>query len=186
MDEARLLLQARNGDQHAFAELVGAHRTHVWAVCLNICSNPHDAEDALQNTLVAAWQNLHKFRGESKFSTWLHRVAANNALMVVRRRKANTTITDFTDPDQPIQLVDDTHQSAFDDQIALRDAVREALAQLPEDFREAVVLREFGDLTYADIAAHQGVGVQTVKSRLNRARTQLAELLRDTAAATGQ
>ncbi|MCZ4538511.1 sigma factor-like helix-turn-helix DNA-binding protein, partial [Gordonia terrae] len=64
--------------------------------------------------------------------------------------------------------------------------VRDALAQLPEDFREAVVLREFGDLTYADIAAHQGVGVQTVKSRLNRARTQLAELLRDTAAASGQ
>lgn len=181
-DDAALLLAARNGDQHAFAQLVGAHRTHVWAVCLNICTNQHDAEDALQNTLVAAWQNLHKFRGESRFSTWLHRVAANNALMVVRKRKANTTITDFSDPDQPVQLVDDDGGQPFDDTIALRDAVRQALAQLSEDQREAVVLREFGDLTYADIAAHQGVGVQTVRSRLNRARTQLAELLRDHAA----
>ncbi|MCX2966192.1 RNA polymerase sigma factor [Gordonia aquimaris] len=179
MDEAELLVAARSGDQQAFADLVGAHRTHVWAVCLNICTNTHDAEDALQNTLVAAWQNLHKFRGEAKFSTWLHRIAANNALAIVRKRKANTHLTDFTDPEQPIQLVDDDGSAAFDEQIALRDAVRDALAALPEDFREAIVLREFGDLTYADIAAHQGVGVQTVKSRLNRARTQLAARLRE-------
>ncbi|NED68243.1 RNA polymerase subunit sigma, partial [Streptomyces sp. SID10244] len=92
-----------------------------------------------------------------------------------RRRKDNTQITDFTDPEQPIQLVDDAGRSSFDERLAVRDAVRDALARLPDDFREAVVLREFGDLTYADIAAHQGVGVQTVKSRLNRARTQLAE-----------
>ena len=101
--------------------------------------------------------------------------------MVVRKRKANTTITDFSDPDQPVQLVDDDGGQPFDEAIALRDAVRQALAQLSEDQREAVVLRDFGDLTYADIAAHQGVGVQTVKSRLNRARTHLAELLRDPA-----
>lgn len=181
MDEAGLLMQARDGDQRAFAALTGAHRTQVWAVCLNICGNPHDAEDALQNTLIAAWQNLHKFRGEARFSTWLHRIAANNALMVVRRRKANTQLTDFTDPDGSVQLTDDDDGApAFDERVAVRDAVHAALARLPDDFREAVVLREFGDLSYADIAAHQGIGVQTVKSRLNRARTQLAELLRDT------
>jgi RNA polymerase sigma factor (sigma-70 family) len=178
MDEAVLLFRARDGDQHAFAELVGAHRNQVWAVCLNICTNPHDAEDALQNTLVAAWQNLHKFRGEARFSTWLHRIAANNALSIVRRRKTNTQLTDFTDPDQPVELVDDDGP-AFDDRVALRDAVHDALAQLSDEFREAVVLREFGDLTYADIAAQQGVPVQTVKSRLNRARTQLAEIMKD-------
>lgn len=183
IDETALLLAARNGDQRAFAQLVGAHRTHVWAVCLNICTDQHDAEDALQNTLVAAWQNLHKFRGESRFSTWLHRVAANNALMVVRKRKPNTRITDFTDPDQPVQLVDDDGGDRFDERIALRDAVRQALGRLSEDQREAVVLREYGDMSYADIAAHQGVPVATIKSRLNRARTHLAELLRDHAAA---
>ncbi|MGV9714296.1 RNA polymerase sigma factor [Gordonia sp. NPDC003424] len=180
MDEAVLLMRARDGDQRAFAELAGAHRNQVWAVCLNICGNQHDAEDALQNTLIAAWQNLHKFRGESRFSTWLHRIAANNALTVVRGRKANTQLTDFSDPEQPVTLTDDDDVPAFDERVAVRDAVREALGRLPHDFREAVVLREFGDLSYADIAAHQGIGVQTVKSRLNRARTQLAEVLRDT------
>ncbi|AZG46866.1 RNA polymerase sigma factor [Gordonia insulae] len=179
MDEAVLLMRARDGDQRAFADLASAHRNQIWAVCLNICGNPHDAEDALQNTLVAAWQNLHKFRGEARFSTWVHRIAANNALSVVRRRKPNTQLTDFTDPDQPVELVDDDGSPAFDEQLALRDAVRDALAQLSDDFREVIVLREFGDLTYADIAAHQGVPVQTVKSRLNRARAQLAEIMQD-------
>ncbi|MAU83766.1 MAG: RNA polymerase subunit sigma [Gordonia sp.] len=179
MDEAALLMQAREGDQRAFAEVVTAHRNHVWAVCLNICGNPHDAEDALQNTLVAAWQNLHKFRGEARFSTWLHRIAANNALTVVRKRKTNTQITDFSDPEESVQLADDDAAPRFDEHIALRDSLRDALSQLPAEFREAIVLREFGDLTYADIAVQQGVGIQTVKSRLNRARTQLRDILGD-------
>ncbi|MCF3938557.1 RNA polymerase sigma factor [Gordonia tangerina] len=183
MDEAALLMQAREGDQRAFAEVVTAHRNHVWAVCLNICGNPHDAEDALQNTLVAAWQNLHKFRGEARFSTWLHRIAANNALTVVRKRKINTQITDFSDPEESVQLADDDAAPRFDEHIALRDSLRDALSQLPAEFREAIVLREFGDLTYADIAVQQGVGIQTVKSRLNRARTQLRDILGDRMAA---
>lgn len=176
-DEFTLLTRARSGDQQAFAELVGLHRSRIWAVCLGIAGNPADAEDALQNTLVAAWQNLEKFRGESRFSTWLHRIASNNALMIVRKRKDHTTLTDFTDEAaQPITLVDDT--PALDDRVATRDAVRAGLAELPEEFRTALVLREFGDFSYADIAEHQGVGIQTVKSRLNRARSQLAQAMR--------
>ena len=132
----------------------------------------------MQATLLAAWRNLDKFRGEARFSTWMHRIAANNALALIRKRKANTTLTDFSDPEQPVTLDADESAPRFDEQIALRDALREALQQLSDDIREAVVLREFGDFSYADIAEHQGVGVQTVKSRLNRGRSQLAELLR--------
>ncbi|MBT0568566.1 sigma-70 family RNA polymerase sigma factor [Williamsia sp. CHRR-6] len=174
VDEAALLVAARNGDQHAFAELLGLHRNRIWAVCINIVGNRADAEDALQETLIAAWQHLEKFRGEAKFSTWLHRVAANAALAVVRRRKANTDIVDFNDADGPV-LVDDTASVAFDERLAIQDQLRIALAELPEDFRTALVLREFSGLTYSEIAEHQGIGVQTVKSRLNRARSQLAE-----------
>ena len=178
MDEAVLVMQARDGDQHAFAELATAHRNQMWAVCLQICGNQHDAEDALQATLLAAWRNLDRFRGEARLSTWLHRIAANNALEIVRKRKANTQLTDFSDPDQPIQLEDDPRGVAFDERIALSDALRAALSDLSPDLREAVVLREFADFTYNDIAEHQGVGVQTVKSRLNRARKQLGEALK--------
>lgn len=177
MDDVTLLLQARDGDQGAFAQLVEQHRSHVWAVCLSTTGNRHDAEDALQNTLIAAWQNLDRFRGESRFGTWLHRIAVNNALMVVRARKPDTDLTDFTDDAAPVILTDDA--PAFDDGIVTHDALRGALARLPEDFRTALILRELGDLTYADIAEHQGIGVQTVKSRLNRARRQLAQFLRE-------
>ena len=177
MDETALLMQARNGDQRAFAELVGMHKNRVWAVCLNIAGNRQDAEDAVQDTLIAAWQNLDKFRGEARFSTWLHRVAANAALALVRKRKPQTDTVDFNDPDRPV-LLDDDGTVAFDDRLAIRDQLRVALAEIPEEFRIAIVLREFGDMSYAEIAEHQGVGVQTVKSRLNRARTQLAERMR--------
>lgn len=174
-----MILRARNGDQDAFTQLVTAHRNQIWAVSLQITGNQHDAEDALQTTLIAAWRHLDRFRGESRFGTWMHRIAANNALAVVRKRGSRTDLTDFTDSEQPVQLVDDVHAPSFDERLATQDALRDALGQLSESLREAVVLREFGDLTYADIAEHQGVGVQTVKSRLNRARTQLAELMRD-------
>lgn len=179
MDDVTLLMQARGGDQRAFAHLVEKHRTHVWAVCLSTTGNRHDAEDALQNTLIAAWQNLDRFRGDSRFGTWLHRIAVNNALMVVRARKPNTDLTDFTAGDEAITLTDDT--PSFDEAVAAHDELRSALARLPEDFRTALILREIGDLTYADIAEHQGVGIQTVKSRLSRARSQLAQIIRENA-----
>lgn len=177
MDDAELVVAARNGDQAAFGELITRHRTRVWAVCINITSNQADAEDALQDALVAAWQNLHKFRGEAKFTTWLHRIAANAALAVVRRRKPNTDIVDFNDPERPV-LVDDDGPAPFDEHLALRDQLRIALSELSEDFREVLVLREFADMSYDEIAAHQQVPVQTVRSRLNRARKQLAERIR--------
>jgi RNA polymerase sigma-70 factor (ECF subfamily) len=176
-DDTDLLMRARDGDTSAFAELATRHRTRMWAVCLNITGNPSDAEDALQDTLIAAWQNLHKFRGDARLTTWLHRIAANSALAVVRRRKANTDVVDFNDPDHPV-LVDDDAAIGFDEHLALQDQLRLALAEIPDNFREALVLREFADMTYEQIAEHQQVPVQTVRSRLNRARKQLAERLR--------
>ena len=167
--DTELLERARTGDQNAFAELVGRYRGRTWAVCLRIAGNQHDAEDALQNALTAAWQNLDKFRGDAKFSTWIHRIAANAALAVIRKRR-----------DMPDENIDTNLASSaprIDERVAVVEAVQSALTKLPEAFREAIVLREYAELTYADIAAHQGVPVQTVKSRINRARTQLREIL---------
>lgn len=177
MDDTDLLIQARQGDQRAFGELATRHRTRMWAVCLNITGNQADAEDALQDTLIAAWQNLHKFRGDARLTTWLHRIAANSALAVVRRRKAKTDIVDFNDPEHPV-LVDEDTTPGFDENLAIQDQLRLALSEIPENFREALVLREFADMTYEQIAEHQKIPVQTVRSRLNRARTQLAARLR--------
>lgn len=176
MDERGLIAAAQEGDQRAFAELVRRHRNHAWAVCLQITGDRHEAEDALQDALTAAWQNLHRFRGAAKFSTWLHRIAANAALMIVRRRREVLNPTD-----EEVDQVDPAPSPA--DRVVDRTVVRQALARLPEDFREALVLREFGDLTYAEIAEHQGVALGTVKTRINRARRRLVEDLTDTVVA---
>ena len=170
MDDTALLELCREGDSRAFGELVSRHRTHAWAVCLQITGNHHDAEDAFQEAITAAWQNLHRFRGDARFSTWLHRIAANAAIATTRRRTPDPTA-----PEDLVELHD--HTSLTADRIADVDAVRTALAALPEDFRVAIVLREFADLSYVEIAEHQGIGIQTVKSRISRARKQLVNAL---------
>jgi RNA polymerase sigma-70 factor (ECF subfamily) len=165
--------RARRGEAAAFERLVNDHAQRTWAVCYRITGNRHDAEDALQDALVAAWQNLPRFRGDSRFGTWLHRIAANASLAVVRRRR------DVAMDDLPAGRLD-AGAVDFYDRFAESDRIEAALRTLPEDFRVALVLREFGDLSYQEIAAHQGVPVQTVKSRLNRARAAMAaELGRD-------
>ncbi|MGY1829752.1 RNA polymerase sigma factor [Geodermatophilus sp. SYSU D01180] len=167
-EESSLASSAAAGDAEAFAALIQPHRERVWAVCYRITGQRQDAEDALQDALTAAWRNLAKFRGEAQFGTWLHRIAANAALRVVQRRR-----------EEPVAEVGDWagRETPFSTTLAERDALQQVLDLLPPDFRTALVLREYADMTYAEIAAYQGVGVQTVKSRLNRARNAVHALL---------
>lgn len=158
---------AVKGDELAFSILVDPLRHRLWGVCLRITQNHADAEDALQECLVAAWRGLPSFRRQSAFSTWIYRIASNAALAVVRRRK------EFTD--EFGDLVD--AESDFAGRIAERDRVQQALAEVPEAFRVALVLREYGELSYEEIAQHQQIPVQTVKSRINRARASMRALL---------
>ncbi|UYP18764.1 sigma-70 family RNA polymerase sigma factor [Rhodococcus sp. Z13] len=170
MNETELVERCRTGDRAAFAELIAPSRQRVWAICMQITGNRHDAEDALQDALIAAWKNLDKFRGTSAFGTWLYRIASNASLTVGRRRRGEVL-------DEQIDLDHAAGGSAIADSVADGDAVFQALSLLPEQFRVAIVLREYARMSYREIADHQGVGVQTVKSRIGRARTQLVELL---------
>lgn len=169
-DESQLLDRARRGEAAAFERLVNDHAQRAWAVCYRITGNSHDAEDALQDALIAAWQNLHRFRGDSRLGTWLHRIAANASLAVVRRRR------DVVVGELPTGRADAAAPDLYD-RLAESDRIEAALRTLPDDFRVALVLRVFGDLSYQEIATHQGVPVQTVKSRLNRARAAMAATL---------
>lgn len=165
------MARAQEGDKGAFTDLAGLHARRAWAVCYRITGSTHDAEDALQDALTAAWQHLDRFRGDARFGTWLHRIAANCALMVVRRRRELPVGDGSTG-----ELAAMTAMDAFDRVLDV-DLVQNALRGLPADFREALVLREYGDLSYEEIAVHQGVPVATVKTRLHRARRQLVDQL---------
>ena len=168
--EGSLVERARAGDADAFTQLVTESRDVLWSVCLRISADPQDAEDALQDTLISAWQNIDKFRGNSKFSTWCYRIAANASIAVCRKRRSIPIDTD--------DIVDLVVAADVTSQVDDRDLITAALREVGEDFREALVLREYGDMTYDEIAAHQGIGVQTVKSRISRARAQLSDAVR--------
>jgi RNA polymerase sigma factor (sigma-70 family) len=165
--EATLVARAAGGDEEAFAGLLQDCRERAWSICYRICGNRPDAEDALQDAAIAAWRHLGGFRGGSRFSTWFYRISANAALQVVRRRR-----------DVPHEALPVTAEpEAFTDRIDDSALLQAALAQIRPQFRAALVLREYGDLSYEEIAEWQGVPVQTVKSRLNRARQALARLV---------
>lgn len=170
MTENELVAAAKQGDQRAFAELVTKYRRVVFSVCRQITGNQSDAEDAVQDALTSAWQHLSKFRGDSKFSTWLHKIAANAALAICRRRKETSVdIDDFVDLEDIV--------TPIDERVGNVDLVRRAISELPDEFKVPIVLREFCDMTYQEIADHQGIPVATVKTRLSRARRRLREAL---------
>jgi RNA polymerase sigma-70 factor (ECF subfamily) len=117
------------------------------------------------------WRGLPAFRGDARFSTWAHRIAANAAFAAMRRRRdvpIDITMYDVAD-DAP----------GFDSRLADQDAIHRAIATLDPVFLEALVLREYGELSYEEIAEHQRIGVQTVKSRLSRARATVRANLVD-------
>lgn len=165
-EEAELIARARSGDEYAFAALVHQHRARLWSICLRITGNEYDAEDAVQEALTAAWMHLSGFRSDARFGTWAYRIAANAAIAVLRKRRES--------PTDLLDQFDRPSSEDFTEGLADRDRIATALSGLAEQFREALVLREYAGLTYEEIAAHQGVGVQTVKSRLNRARSAVA------------
>ena len=167
--ELELVAKAQAGDEKAFAELIFEAKRRMWAVAMSVTGNSHDAEDAIQNAMISAWKNIGKFRPRARFSTWMYRITSNAALELLRKRREipdDDAGADTPDASAPIQQ-----------RITTTMVVRQALETLEPDFKEVLVLREYGGLSYDELAAHQGIPVATVKSRLNRARSKLKDAL---------
>jgi RNA polymerase sigma-70 factor (ECF subfamily) len=165
-----LAVLAAAGDADAFAALAGRHRDLMYGVCRRITCDDQDALDALQEALLIAWRRIGSFEGRSAVSTWLFRVATNAAIDEVRRRSRRPAHADAAPADLP--GAHDVEEDAI-----TRSTVDWALAQLPPQFRAAVVLREYCDFSYQKIADVMDIPVDTVKSRISRGRQALAELL---------
>jgi len=180
-----LLAAHVDGDPEAFAELVRRHRDGLWAVALRTMGNPHDAEDGLQDGLVAAYRRAGSFRGESAVTTWLHRVVVNACLDRIRAAKVRATEPLPDDLDRHAArgslvaaAVDDGDPVQRSEAGERRDAVLAALAGLPPEQRAALVLVDMEGYSVAETARMLDCAEGTVKSRCARGRARLASTLR--------
>ena len=174
--ERELVQRAQNGDQAAFVELIRMHKDTVFNLCLRMTSNYHDAEDAYSVAVASAYKYLQSFRGGSSFKTWFTKIALNAT------KKQGQKIQKRAEHIQLDSEAGANAQAAGSDlgtRVAVVDQVQAALQQLNPAFREVLVLREISGYTYEEIASKQRIPVATVKSRLNRARRQMKELLQE-------
>jgi RNA polymerase sigma-70 factor (ECF subfamily) len=178
-----LVAAAQGGDRAALDRLLRRHYDRVHAVCRRIAGSDRDADDAAQEAMIGIVRGLAKFDGRSAFSTWAYRIATNAALDELRRRRRRPALHTSTD-DAPASETPDPSAERMVEAVIDRDSLDAALADLGDDFRIVVVLRDVADLDYAEIAEVLQIPVGTVKSRIARGRSQLAAALgnRDTLA----
>jgi RNA polymerase sigma-70 factor (ECF subfamily) len=175
--DEQLVERALAGDSDAFGEVVRRWERKIYALNYGILGSVEDARDAAQETFIAAYRNLQGFRGEAKVSSWLHRIAVNQCISRQRRARvrAETGIEDEVEATGERFLSTDERESpaSATEKRERTEAVRKAVASLPPELREVVVMKEFEDLTFQEIADALQVPLSTVKSRLYTALKQL-------------
>ena len=183
IDESALVTQAREGDTTAFGELVRRYEGKIFRLAQHVTQNREDAEDVLQETFMKAYEHLEQFKGDSKFYTWIVRIAVNQALMKLRRRKTDKSVS----LDETIDTGEDTvvreiaawgenpeQQLSREELGGILDSAIQGLEPL---YRSVFVLRDIEELSTEETAEALGLSVPAVKSRLLRARLQLREKL---------
>ena len=184
-EEQALIRQVRSGDAAAFEPLLTAYEKGVYNLCLRMVRNPADAEDLAQETFLKAYRGIAGYRGESKFSVWLYRIASNLCLDFLRQQKrrptAPLTVEDEDGDMRETELADGRLQpERLLEQKLTGDSLRRGLDALPPEFRQVLLLRELQELSYEEIGGILGLESGTVKSRIFRARKKLcAWLLQD-------
>ena len=183
IDEGVLVAQVRDGDSRAFNELVRRYEGKIFRLAQHITQNREDAEDVLQETFMKAYEHLDQFKGDSKFYTWIVRIAVNQALMKLRRRKTDKSVsldeqidTGEDNITREIAAWGENPEERFSRQ-ELGDILDSAIESLEPLYRSVFVLRDIEELSTEDTAEALDLSVPAVKSRLLRARLQLRERL---------
>ncbi len=182
-DELKLVRAAKAGDISAFEQLVHRYDRNVFRIAQHITQNREDAEDVVQDAFLKAYENLKNFQEQSKFYTWLVRIAVNEALMRLRRRRPERMVSldeeVKTDEDSmPREVADwSPNPEQLYTQSELRDILTKTIQGLPSSFRTVFVLRDVEGLSTEETAEALDLSIPAVKSRLLRARLQLRERL---------
>ena len=182
-EELALVERSRTGDAAAFGELVRQYERKVYSLAKHITQNDEDAEDVLQESFLKAYTHLDSFHGDSKFYTWLVRIAVNEALMKLRKRKSDKTVSLDEPQDTGEDMVtreiavweDDPEKKYSREELA--EILNSAVQSLKPSFRTVFVLRDIEELSTEETAEALGISIPAVKSRLLRARLQLREKL---------
>jgi RNA polymerase sigma-70 factor (ECF subfamily) len=180
-----LVQRVQRGDKGAFDVLVLKYQHKVVKLVMRYVRNPAEAEDIAQDAFIKAYRALPQFRGDSAFYTWLYRIAINTAknAVVARDRNPVDFDLDMTNNDESYEMQGRLKDSETPEALVLTDEIRttvnSAIANLPDDLRQAIVLRELDGLSYEEIAATMDCPVGTVRSRIFRAREAIDSRLRE-------
>jgi len=176
INDELIISQIVSGHKDLFRLLVRQHEKAVYAMGLSFFRNPEDASDFVQEVFLKAYRSLSRFEGRSRFSTWLYKIAYNTALNEVNRRKEYHSLAE-EDADKLVNSGETPERLMLRN--AAREAVQEAIKELPERFRICVDLLFFYDRSYNEIEAITGIPVNTIKSHVFRAKVILRDKLED-------
>jgi len=182
-EDEQLIARVKKGDYDAFERLVRKYEARIFHHCLKFLNNQDEAEDILQETFLQVYKSLDSFRGEAAFSTWLIKIATNNCLMRIRKKKK----VDIVSIDKPIEIdgsqlpreIVDWSKNPFS-QVSndeIRAVLDQAISGLPEDKRVILVLKDVEGFSNIEIAEMLGISVAAVKSRLHRARLYVRDII---------
>ena len=177
MDEL-LLRRAQRGDPEAFEQLIGPLEQLIWRICWHYTGNREAAEDCGQEAMIRIWRSLESYRGDCALESWVYRIAANCCMDWLRRKKRDKSESMEPLREQGFDPADPS--PGTEEQVVAEDEhrrLREAITQLPEDQREALILTQLQKVPYEQAAMLLNVSEGTVKSRVNRAKARLKEIL---------
>lgn len=178
--DVALMLKVRDGDIAAFEALVEIHQGAVVGTVAKMLGSPTESEDIAQQVFLRVWKSAQRYQPQAKFTTWLFTITRNLVFNEVRRRKRKPTVSVEEREEESHKVVEDTHTTSPDEDVLhaeLERAVDQAIADLPEKQRLAVVLRRYEEMPYEEIGKVLSMSVPAVKSLLFRARAQLKEAL---------
>lgn len=179
LSDEKLILRFQEGDINAYNELVKRYKDRLLNFVFRYFNNREQAEDVVQDTLIKLYTHASYYKNIAKFSTWIFTIAKNNALTELRKNKRKQTDSLWTDDGKVIDINsnDQTLDRRVQNEIAVAQ-LNKFLDEVPENFRIAVVLRDFQELSYDEISKILEIPIGTIKSRINRGRIQLAEKMK--------